>query len=1072
MMSKNAKILVLSSAVICAAAFAGATDPEDTICAIPGTYFQKTGSKTIFRDRDGNTTNWVDGSYLVLLNDKNTTDSGAKWPSATVLNYTFQVRGLRLDTQRQDTYFEHNGCFQIGAAGLEMAYPGACAAMGRGDAAGLATRVKLMANQVWKGPASGNYTAFSFTDDAHIGQYNYHNDYLSADSSVTSWTLQGRLAVWFCHTNALENVDVRVEDPARIRCRTRIRPTDDRIYYAGLHAKTLTLAGDAEIWQAGGTVRSYQSGHVSTMQPLMDSITMAPTVIREGGADMQLLGAQWDIPTLRVTGTGATSSLKGDCTFLRANSAIELQDGATLELAATNSESGVSAGLSVTGTGTLRVYPVSWQLSGTVTLGSDIVFELSGPGCFSSTISGGKSYVMDPGAGKDCILSATATGASVETIQIRSGTCVIQSMAAMPASATFEVADGADLKFLSNDGYDSSRVTLTGTGTCTFGGLFVADALVPDSEIVVNRDEVLRIFGNGLTAATRVQLAGGTMRFERNGVTVASPVLVTDSSFIEAIPAVTGTVSGVIASTNTSTSTRSVAIPIRYGSATTTSPAVRGLWILGPGTTVFSGGGAFYKEYGDRIVVTRGACVHFTGGIYRFDNKTTSLDHTPIRMQEMTANLQNPLGRDYAMLGAGQHVCVRDGGELQFDSYSTGDIEPKIAVHGPKDPGQYNTTPWHPVFEVGPGGRVTIPRNSVVSLGDTDNNVYLKVTGGTLAFDGPKSLLRFGNGAPTSSGEVHLESGTLSLSRPMLRAYGADASVTNRIVRGHFIWSGGTLKLTSHFSDAYIFDMAANCYSSQYWQMNGLLRISTQLIGENCVLDLSDLQSDSVTNVPPVLDQAEWYGHGCLTVKGGKELVMNSVPDGFSLKLEGEGTRVKVAEGAYVYDYAECLKHRDHKDHDYGKTYSVTNTALSALSVAGYTLAGTNCGFSVARTMPVSVTNTTVTAGGDWNGAVALTAAGALDAQNLTFAEGSLLSVPYAGGETVGAYAGRVTLPAAMAVRAVPAAGAAVSGTTVFTAAEGVTGSPSWNMLTGRFKIFADGSRVWIVPKGTMFTIR
>ena len=72
----------------------------------------------------------------------------------------------------------------------------------------------------------------------------------------------------------------------------------------------------------------------------------------------------------------------------------------------------------------------------------------------------------------------------------------------------------------------------------------------------------------------------------------------------------------------------------------------------------------------------------------------------------------------------------------------------------------------------------------------------------------------------------------------------------------------------------------------------------------------------------------------------------------------------------------------------------------------------------------------------------------------------------------MGAYAGRVTLPAAMAVRAVPAAGAAVSGTTVFTAAEGVTGSPAWNMLTGRFKIFADGSHVWIVPKGTMFTIR
>ena len=59
-----------------------------------------------------------------------------------------------------------------------------------------------------------------------------------------------------------------------------------------------------------------------------------------------------------------------------------------------------------------------------------------------------------------------------------------------------------------------------------------------------------------------------------------------------------------------------------------------------------------------------------------------------------------------------------------------------------------------------------------------------------------------------------------------------------------------------------------------------------------------------------------------------------------------------------------------------------------------------------------------------------------------------------------------------MDVRAVPAAGATLSGTTVFTAAEGVTGSPDWNMLTGRFKVFADGSRVWIVPKGTMLTVR
>ena len=1064
MTTRYVRIFALAGAAMCAAAaFADFTYPEDTIKAVPGTYFQTTGGGTIFRDRFGNTTNWVEGSYMVLLQETN-----SKWPYATVLNYWFTVRGLRFETNASGEYFEHNGGFKIGAAGLEMAIAGGNVAMGRSDNSGLATRVMLMENQVWKGPASGSYTAFSFTDDQHIGQYNYHNDYLSADPSVTSWTLQGRLAVWFCHTNALENVDVRIEDPARIRCRTRIRPSDDRIYYAGLHAKSLTLAGDAEMWQAGGTMKSYHSGHASTMQPLLDSITMAPTLILEGGADMKLLGAQWDIPTLRVKGTGATSSLRGSCTFIRTNSAIELQDGATLELAATNIESGVSAGLSVTGTGTLRAYPVFWQLTGTVALGNDVALEISGPGCFTSPISGGKSYVIDPGAGKDCILSSTATGASVETIEIRSGRCVMQSMAAMPAAATFEVADGAELKFMSDAGYDASRVTLDGTGVCTFGGLFVTDAVVTNSEIVVNQDEVLRIFGNGLTSATRVKLAGGTMRFERNGATVASPVLVTDNSFIEVIStAVTGMVAGVVACTNVTDGPRGVTIPVRYGSATTVTPSVRGLWILGPGTAVFSGGGAFHTGYGDRLVVTRGASVHLTGGAYRFGCQSTDYAYPPVHMRELSGGLQS----DY---GFGRHLCVRDGGALQFDSSSGTVVQPKILVGGPKDPGRYDATEWHPVFEVGQGGTVTIPVNARILLGSTDTCVYLKITGGTLNLETSSSRLLFGgDGEMTACGEVHLESGTLTTGCAMWRNSGSQYG-TNRFARGRFIWTGGTLKPNSNFVEPNIFDMGDWCYRQPSPQMSGMLRISLRLLGTDCILDLTDIPGDSITNMPPVLDETEWYGHGTLTVRGGKELVMNSVPDGFSLKLEGEGTRVTIPEGAYVHDYDTCYQYRNWKGYDGGNSYSVTNKALSALSVVSYTLAGTNCGFNVTRAdLPVTVTNTTVKAGGDWNGAVALSAAGGLTAESLTFETGSLLSVPCRFGETAAfPVAGTLTLPAALDVRAVPAGTAAVSGQTVFTAADGIDGTPEWNMLTSRFRIFADGTRVWIVPKGTMLTVR
>ena len=490
--------------------------------------------------------------------------------------------------------------------------------------------------------------------------------------------------------------------------------------------------------------------------------------------------------------------------------------------------------------------------------------------------------------------------------------------------------------------------------------------------------------------------------------------------------------------------------------------------MLGPGTTIFAGGGAFHTGEGDRFTFTRGACVHFTGGVYRFGIQTTTSDYVPIYACELESSGPEK------MMGTCRHLCVRDGGSFEFDSSLGVSVQQKILFTGPKDGGNYDATTMNPIFEIGAGGTVTLPVNSTFCLGYTDNRVFLKITGGTLNLETTSSRLYFGGpGAMTSCGELYLESGTLKTSCALWRNTGSTGS-TNRLDRGRLIWTGGTLKLNSNFTDSSIFDMPSSCYSSSHYQMR-MLRISAQILGENCILDLTDLPGDSVMNVPPGLDEAEWYGHGCLTVKGGKELVMNSVPDGFSLKLEGVGTRVTVPEGAYAYDYAECMKYRDYKDYDFGKTYSVTNKAVAALSVSGYTLAGTNCGFNVTRAdLPVAVTNTTVAAGGDWNGAVALSAAGGLTAENLTFETGSLLSVPYRSGETVAfPVAGTLTLPAALDVRAVSAGTAAVSGTTVFTAADGIDGTPAWNLLTRRFKRVAiEGNAVKVYPVGMVFTIR
>ena len=202
---------------------------------------------------------------------------------------------------------------------------------------------------------------------------------------------------------------------------------------------------------------------------------------------------------------------------------------------------------------------------------------------------------------------------------------------------------------------------------------------------------------------------------------------------------------------------------------------------------------------------------------------------------------------------------------------------------------------------------------------------------------------------------------------------------------------------------------------------------------------------------------------------------MTSVPDGFSLRIEGDGTRVTVPEAAYVYDYDTCLPYWNWKGYDKGKPYSVTNSALAALSVAAYTLAGTNCGFNVTRAnLPVSVTNSTVTAGGDWNNLIALSAAGGLTAENLTFEEGALLSVCTSNGKTLPfALAGALALPSSMAVRSARGTlPAGTEGQTIFTAAEGVSGTPEWEMLTRRFKIDSDAGAVWMIPRGSVFSIR
>ena len=197
------------------------------------------------------------------------------------------------------------------------------------------------------------------------------------------------------------------------------------------------------------------------------------------------------------------------------------------------------------------------------------------------------------------------------------------------------------------------------------------------------------------------------------------------------------------------------------------------------------------------------------------------------------------------------------------------------------------------------------------------------------------------------------------------------------------------------------------------------------------------------------------------------------MPAGFSLKLEGEGTRVTIPEGAYVYDYASCLKYRNWNGNDNGNPYSVTNAALSALTMAGFTVAGTNCSLAVARDMPVNVTNVTVAASGDWNSRTSVSATGALTAENMLFEDGALLSIPYANAQTMlFPLTGTLSLPATVNFRTVSGPLSGTVGSEVFNAVGGISGAPVWNKLSGNVKVKVEGHSVRVIPVGMRIVFR
>ena len=1011
-----------------------------------------------WKDKDGNPVEMQNnGTEYAVIQDmiwSQGFNSGCDW----------NLNGICFDTAAV-SYADGSGLIGLQRGGLKCTKACRFASSGNGG-----VTFKLIAGpQTWEGPASGDYASIGTGDDGHNDYPNYHKGKVAASSDVYDWTIKGRLALWMYYENVISHVKLRMESPARIYLPTAWGEGNYVLRGSPkLGVAQLTLAGEDVMWFAGvkttAKLPMCNFAPVGVLNPALDSVTVAPKLILEDGADVQVENAIWDIPELVVSGAGAKSAFIGDLTVVRDETNVELKDGATLEFATVSREKDVAADVTVTGTGTIRVDPAGWGLTGTLALGANVCFETVGAAAFAGDVSGG-TLVLNPGAGRFCRLdAATYAKMSDRKITVRSGTLCLGAMSALPTGATIEIAADAAVQFSSNDGYDAARVTGAGKGNVSFPANLVTDEVVTETEIVLNDGEVLNVAGDGLTAATTVKLNGGTLRFLTSAV-VASPLSISRGSFVEAIDADSvGTVAGFVTS-KSQDGGHSVAIPVQYGSSETATPSVNGLWTLGPGTVRYTGGGTFDGTR-DPFVVTRDARVYLAGGTYDFTNgRGDSPGNAMVRLQSLVG------GKDY---GYGRLLCVCDGGALTFKGHPA--VNECVYVTSPKNGSDYNLSPWISTFEVGAGGTVTIPALGNIHLGSGDSHVQLKISGGTLKMDSDTAHLFVGEGSgtygsATVGADILLEGGTLSIGSPIIREKGGDLVTGDRSARGRLIWTGGTLKLNEHFNAPTIFDISQALKDCPDPRVSGTLRQIVRIDGPSCTLDLSEMGCASVANVPVGMDQSEWFGTGALAVKGGREFVMNSFPNAMGITTAGTGTKVTVPPAACVYDNALCLAHWNVKMEDFGKPYSTRAEALASATVATLTSAGTNGTFAVTRTdLPLSVENVRVT--GEWSNFSSVSAVGALTLGDMTFADGSTLAAAVKGGGTVCQnITGTLTLPSSVRVRTDRTADIVPTGVIALSADGGITGSPIWIGTRG-CKASNDASSVWIELSGMAIILR
>lgn len=923
----------------------------------------------VWTDESGAVVDWQDGARVRVT---------AMFEGNYSMPEPIACQGIVFDCAARANFFWNDGHpVSIGAGGLEFRQAGHWGCGHTSDTAANA-RVRLTADQTWKGLPSGAYS------DVNIG-WNYDNAYwrlpLGLDADVRNFALEGMLRLWlFSYANDFSNVDVTVKAPARLMVVRSLADagveTDGR-----LRARRLRLVGDgAATLPLGGTTPWHLNSLTMGLHAVLDPEHFAETLELADGADISP-GAPitLSITNLCVTG-GGESVLSGDWTVARPRTDVTFSGGAVLNQAGRFSEAEPGAAIRARGMGTLKVSLAGFGLTGGLDLGEETAVALTGVGPVP-TLVGGAAIRVAAGDGGFVYLGAKQLAGFTGTrIVVESGTLVLDA----PLSAV--------------------SVETAGTGQVVYAsadGDLVTDVARTEPVLEVGTGRTLKVFGEGLTAATTLALAGEGEVVFHCSTTLASPVKLASSGakcrLRTAGAAVTATVAG--------------ALDVPDGASLT---------VAGPGEIVFAGGGDFHDS--GALGVRDNAAVAFTQKTYAF-GAHASLD------------TGDPF--DGYFINCGRRVCVRNGGVVDFASADRKETVSKAL--GAWAPCNYAAWDVRLVVEVGADGRLNLGSNRSFSLSGWGGSACLKLSGGTLSM-ADWSYLWLGYGG--------LATGTFEFSGGVLEqrtAFHINNGPNNAFVN----WTGGTWKiLPGEFQEGGLFRSGL--------QGDGKSQYVAVAVNGDCTMDLSAWDKDEIANITGTSNRGEWYGNGRLTVRGGKTFVLKSVPNGIDLVLEGEGTQVRIDDDSRIFDYAVCATNCVPRNPQ--TTYDSSGAQLEHVTFRSLTVSDGAAAFvNQAAARAVAVAEAVVAAGGVWDNAVTVQSARRTVGE-LVFQENAVWRTSFVDGAApVLTLEGALALPAALKYAVIR------QGTLParLIEADSVTGTPTWTNVGKRRgvlpKVFADG---------------